>query len=295
MNETRLPLVSIVTATYNMGRYLGLTIDSILAQSYPQLECVVVDDGSTDETPTVLAGYADDPRVRVIRQTNAGQTVAKNRGLREARGELIGFCDADDLWRPEKLAVQVPLFAEPRLGVAYSDFEFIDEEGHPLPTHRPRTYSGRITGRLLADNFIHFPTALVRREAVERVGGFDERLTMGIDYDLWLRVSVDWDFRYVPDVLVDYRIWPGQMSHRRGERIDNAFRLMRRFLAENPDSVTPAERRNAWAHTYVTRGKWHASERRPGAAFADFARAAGIRPWDRRLWSAIARTLIGRS
>ena len=295
MNESRRPLVSVITATYDMGRYVAQTVDSILAQTYREVECVVVDDGSTDDTQAVLSRYADDPRVRVFRQENAGQTAAKNRGLREARGELIGFCDADDLWHPDKLEVQLPSFANAGTGVVYSDFRFIDETGGLLPTHRPRTYSGRITGRLLADNFIHFPTALVRREALDRAGGFDETLTMAIDYDLWLRISLDWDFTYLPRILVDYRIWSGQMSHRTAERLDNAFLMMRRFLAEHPGSVTGAERRNAWAHTFVSRGMWHAREGRLPAAFADYGRAAGYRPWDRRLWRAVARNAAGTS
>jgi len=290
------PLVSVITATYNMGRYLGAAIDSVLAQSCPEVESIVVDDGSTDGTAAVLARYTGDPRVRILRQENQGQTRAKNRGLREARGSFIGFCDADDRWRPDKLERQIPYFSgRPRLGVVYGDFAQIDAAGTPGTAPRWPCYSGRITGRLLVDNFVHFPTTLVRREAVERAGGFDESLTMGIDYDLWLRISVDWDFLHIPEVFVDYRVWEGQMSHRTGERLDNALRLMRRFLQDHPESVSAAERRFAWAHTYVTCASWHARERRARAAVSDFLRAARIRPWDARLWRSAARAALGRS
>jgi glycosyltransferase involved in cell wall biosynthesis len=248
------------------------------------VESIVVDDGSTDDTAAVLARYADDPRVTVIRQENAGQTVAKNRGLAAARGDVIGFCDADDVWRPGKLAAQLPRFAAPGVGVVYGDFQFIDGDGAPIDTVRPRVYEGRVSGRLLADNFVHVPTALVRREAIDAAGGFDAALTMGIDWDLWLRLSVDWDFVYVPEILVDYRIWAGQMSHRTGERLDNALRIMDRFIADHPESIRPAERRNAWAHTYVSRALWHAHEGRRNEAWADLRRAFAERPWDRRLW-----------
>lgn len=289
------PLVSVVTAAYNMGRYIGETVDSILAQTHERLELIVVDDGSTDDTPAVLAAYAGDPRVRLLRQANAGQTAAKNRGLREARGEFVGFCDADDRWLPDKLARQLPRFADaPRLGVVYGDFTCIDGEGRPTATPRWPCYSGRITGKLLVDNFVHFPTALARREAIERAGGFDESLTMAIDYDLWLRLSVDWDFLHVPETVVEYRLWAGQMSHRTGERLDNAFRMMARFLAEHPDSVTAAERRYAWTYSYVTRACWQAGQGRLGAAVADFARAARQRPWDARLWKSMARCILKR-
>ena len=292
MSDT--PLVSVITATYDMGRYVSGTLDSLLAQTHPAVECIVVDDGSTDDTPEVLARYADDPRVKVIRQENAGQTVAKNRGLREATGEFIGFCDADDLWRPEKIALQLPHFADPKVGVVYGNFQFIDGEGRPIATDRPRTYSGRITGKLLVDNFVHFPTALVRREVIEAAGGFDESLSMGIDFDLWLRISVDHDFLYLPDILVDYRIWEGQMSHRTGERLDNAFRLMRRFLADHPGAVSTADRRRAWAYTYVSRARWRRRQGEHAAAAADFGRALLERPWDRRLWATLAKIALGR-
>jgi glycosyltransferase involved in cell wall biosynthesis len=277
-----------------MGRYVGGAVDSILTQTHAATEVIVIDDGSADETPEVLKRFSTDPRVVLIRQPNAGQTVAKNRGLREVRGDFVGFCDADDLWHPQKIERQLPHFSNPRVGVVYSDFRFIDGEGRPIPTHRPQTHSGRITGKLLADNFVHFPTVLVRREAIDAAGGFDESLTMSIDYDLWLRLSVDWEFLYLPEILVDYRIWEGQMSHRTGERLENALRLMRRFLAMHPESVTAAERHNAWAHTYVTCAIWNLHEKRPWAATGNFLRAARHRPWDARLWRSAARGALHR-
>jgi glycosyltransferase involved in cell wall biosynthesis len=285
------PLVSVITATYQMGGYVAQTVDSILAQTYPHVEAIVVDDGSTDDTREVLARYADDPRVRVVHQANAGQTVAKNRGLAEAHGAVIGFCDADDLWRPGKLAAQLPRFGDPRVGVVFGDFQFIDGEGAPIDTVRPRVYEGRVSGRLLIDNFVHFPTALVRREAIAAVDGFDPSLSMGIDWDLWLRLSVDWDFVYVPKILVDYRIWSGQMSHRTGERLDNALRIMDRFIAQHPGVVGPAELRHAWSHTFVSRAIWHAREGRRDEAWVDLRRAFRRRPWDKRLWIEGLRTL----
>ncbi len=282
------PLVSVVTATFNMAQYLPQTIESILSQTHARIEAVVVDDGSTDDTAAVLERYARDPRVRVFRQQNAGQTVAKNRGISEARGEIIGFCDADDIWVADKLERQLPLFRDPGVGVVYGGFDVIDENGTYLRTPRFPHPTGRITGRLLADNFVHFPTSLVRREVIESAGGFDESLSMAIDYDLWLRISVDHDFAYAPGVLVHYRVWSGQMSRRKAERFDNAFRMMRTFLADHPDSVSAAERRAAWAHTYVSRGMWHAAEGRRREAWSDIFAAGRLRPWDLRLWRAAA-------
>ncbi len=293
---TNTPLVSVVTASYNMGHYVTEAVDSVLAQDYRAVEVIVVDDGSTDDTQAVLARYADDPRVTVIHQENQGQTVAKNRGLAAARGQLIGFCDADNRWLPGKLARQVPiLLARPEIGVVYGDLQLIDGEGNPLPPPGTRRHSGRITGKLLIDNFVTFNTTLLRKETVQAMHGFDESLRMAIDYDLWLRISLKHEFLYLPEPLVAYRIWGGQMSHRTGERMDNFFRLLEKFLRENPGAVSAADGRRAWAHSLTTRGLWLASVGRKGEAWADYRRALGYRPWDMRLVKSIVKLGLGRS
>ncbi|MFH1845385.1 MAG: glycosyltransferase [bacterium] len=292
MSDT--PLVSVVCASYNMGHYLVEAVDSVLNQTYDNLEVIVVNDGSTDDTLEVLATYADNPRVIAINQENAGQTKAKNRGLQEARGELVGFCDADNAWLPDKLARQVPYFAEPgSLGVVYGDIVLMDDKSNDLSTPAIERHSGRITGRLLASNFVTFNTTLVPRRILEEVDGFDESLSMGIDYDLWLRISVNYEFLYLPQTLARYRIWGGQMSHRTGERMDNFFRLLAGFLEKHPDSVTPAEANRAWAHSLTTRGRWHASMGNRGEAWQDYRQALQHRPLDLRTWKSLGRLLAG--
>jgi len=289
------PLVSVITASYNMGHYVCQAVDSVLNQDYPNIEIIVVDDGSTDDTQSRLAQYADDDRVTVIHQENQGQTVAKNRGLDAAKGQLVGFCDADNLWKPGKLAIQVPhLQANPKIGVVYGDINLIDDEGKSLPPATTIRYSGKITAKLLVDNFVTFNTTLVPRKILTDVNGFDENLRMGIDYDLWLRISLDYEFSYLDQPLVDYRIWGGQMSHRTGERMENFFRLLEKFLKDNPDAVSQAEGKHAWAHSYTTRGIWLASVGRTREAWQDFRKAAGYRPLDMRLWKSMVKTVLGR-
>ncbi len=289
------PLVSVVTAAYNMGQYVRQAVDSVLAQEGPTLEAIVVDDGSTDDTAQALAAYDDEPRVQVIRQANAGQTKAKNAGLRAARGQYVGFCDADNAWRPGKLRRQLELLrANPAVGVVYGDVALIGPRGETLPGPSVKRWSGRITGRLLADNFVTFNTTLVPRRILEEFGGFDESLRMAIDYDLWLRISTKYEFLYVPETFVDYRIWGGQMSHRTGERLESYFRLFERFLARYPDSVTRADVARAYAHTYVTRGIWRATQGDRAAAWRDLGLAFGRRPFDARLWHAAKGLALGR-
>ena len=111
---TAAPRISVVVTCYNYGAYLEGCLSSIMAQSFQDREIIVIDDGSTDDTPQVMARFSETPDLRYIRQANGGQAVAKNAGIRAARGEFIAFLDADDLWEPEKLAKQVRLFADPR-------------------------------------------------------------------------------------------------------------------------------------------------------------------------------------
>jgi glycosyltransferase involved in cell wall biosynthesis len=288
-------LVSVVTASYNMGGYIAETIEAVLGQDYPQVESIIVDDGSTDDTAAVLERYAGNPRVRVVRQGNAGQTVAKNHGIREARGEFIAFCDADDVWEAHKLSRQVPRFGEsPKIGVVFSDVSFIDGTGAEIQGYVMPRYEGTVTAQLLIDNFVPFPSVVVRSSVLREFSGFDERLSMSIDYDLWLRISTRYQFAYVRESLARYRIWPGQMSHRVGERLDNFFRLLERFLADNPGLVTRREIDLAYAHVYVTRGYWHAREGRRADAWRDYKAALRLDPLAIRMWKRIVSLGLDR-
>ena len=287
-------LVSVVTASYNMGGYIAETLDALLGQDYPHVESIVVDDGSTDDTARVLERYAGDPRVRVVRQANAGQTVAKNHGIREARGEFIAFCDADDTWRPDKLSRQLPRFADPRVAVVYSDIECVDGQGKPLPYYDIPHYEGRVTAQLLIDNFVPFPTAVARAAVLRAAGGFDESLTMSIDYDLWLRISVDHLFAFVPERLANYRVWEGQMSRKTGERLDNFMRLLDRFIRDHPGAATRREVDQAYAHVFVTRGYWHAREGRRAEAWNDYREALRRDPLAARLWKRLVSLGLDR-
>lgn len=288
-------LVSVVTATYNMGNFIEETLDSILAQEYENIESIVVDDGSTDNTSEVLAKYRDDPRVKVIRQANAGQTVAKNHGIKSAQGEFIAFCDADDTWRKDKLSKQIPLFKKDLdIAVVYSHVNRVNEKGDSLNFHELKRHNGWITAPLLLDNFIPFVTTVVRSRVLEEFEGFDESLTMSIDYDLWLRISTKYKFEYVPEQLANYRIWPGQMSKRTGERLENFFKLLDRFFEKYPGLVNERDKKKAWAHTHVTRGMWHAANGKKSAAVADYLSATKLDFFDLRLWRAWAALAIGR-
>lgn len=199
--------VSIVIPTYNVGRFLVDAIDSVLAQTYQDFEIIVVDDGSTDDTATVLAPYRE--RIRYYQQANAGPSVARNRGILHAEGSLIAFLDADDVWRPAKLARQVEYMnRHPEMVLCYTDFTRSAIPGQ-TDESRLKIYerkgSGHVFHNLLFENFIATPAVMVRREALARAGLFDTNLKGMEDLEMWLRLAKAGPFGFIDEVLVDVR------------------------------------------------------------------------------------------
>lgn len=240
---TEQPLVSVVIATYNMRQYLPQAIDSVLAQDYPFTEIIVIDDGSTDGTEEVMELFQGVDNIRYIKTENLGQPKAKNRGLTESNGDYIAFCDADDIWHPHKLFKQLPLFENPAVGVVYSEVSYIDKDGQEIERNIPyERYSGKVTPYLLMKNFVPFGTAVIRKECITKSGIFNETIPMGIDWDLWLRYSLDWEFCYLSERTYSYRIWPGQMSKNLRGRYENAFRILDNFLTLHPSEVTKSSK-----------------------------------------------------
>ncbi|MGE0199780.1 MAG: glycosyltransferase family 2 protein [Candidatus Melainabacteria bacterium] len=167
-------LVSVVMAVYQAEATVQAAIDSILSQTYPKLEVLLVDDGSTDGSAAILAGYSD-PRVRVIRQTNAGVARARNHGLQEARGEWIAFLDSDDLWLPHKVARELAVIAEQPnpVGLVYSGYYAIDEADRLVNAPAVPVYSGHIRREVLLREGMLLPsTTLMHRDVIAAVGGF---------------------------------------------------------------------------------------------------------------------------
>ena len=202
------PTVSVVVPAYNREGTLPRTLDSVLAQTFEDFEVLVVDDGSADGTAAVAEAYAGrDDRVRLLRQPkNAGVSAARNRGLREARGEFVAFLDSDDEWLPEKLARQVERFRQvpDDVGVVYCGVETVREGGAVwtfVPEHR-----GDVYGRLLVRNALHAGAScvVVRRSVVESAGFFDEGIPAIEDYEYWLRIARHHPFDFVEDPLVRY-------------------------------------------------------------------------------------------
>ncbi|HKZ63072.1 MAG TPA: glycosyltransferase [Thermoplasmata archaeon] len=207
------PYVSAIIPVYNQERYLGSAIDSVLGQSFRDTEVLVVDDGSTDRTPEIIAAYGS--RVRRFRKPNGGGASALNLGIREARGTWIAWLSSDDLWEPTKLERQVAAVrSQPDAAFSYTDAYVIDSDGRIVERQYLPNPKGRRARMLLLARgcFINGIGVLIRKDVFEAVGLFDEADRLTYDYDLWFRIAPRYEFLHVPEPLVRYRVHPGQAS-----------------------------------------------------------------------------------
>jgi glycosyltransferase involved in cell wall biosynthesis len=293
------PAASVVIATFDHARYVGAAIESALAQTLPGVEVVVVDDGSTDDTASVLARYGD--RIRVVRQPNRGLAAARNAGVALARGHAIAFLDADDVIAPGKLAAQVAVLErEPAVGWTYCDVE-IRRPGRRRATtasarfrYAGRRLDGALFGELVHGNFIPAIAPLVRRQALDAAGPFDETLTALEDWDLWLRLSLVAEARYLPDVLATYRLRRGGMSQDRRRMDASRFRVLDALRHRHPEALAALGRRGrrvvADVHNWFGYQAYASRDFR--AASRRLASSVRALPWQGRAPLVLARSLV---
>ena len=201
------PLLSVIIPTYNRADYIALTIESVLKQTYDNIEVIVIDDGSTDNTAQVVKPFAR--KVRYVLQANAERGASRNHGLRLAKGKYIAFLDSDDLWLPDKAAAGIHfLERNPEVGLLCTDALQINGSGKETGTLRAHGMSGRVTGRLLQKNFVIMPTHLARTSVVREIGGFREEreLSGSEDWEMWVRLSIVADVAYIPEITAKYRV-----------------------------------------------------------------------------------------
>jgi glycosyltransferase involved in cell wall biosynthesis len=222
VNGTR-PAVSVVVPAYNVGRFIRTAVTSVLCQTMTDLECVVVDDGSTDDTAAVLSRI-DDPRLRVVTKENRGTVAdARNAGVATARGELIAFLDGDDWWLPEKLARQVALLEQqPVVGMVYCGYAIADQHLAVRAVVWPDPGAVDLRRQVLLEAYgIGFAsTALVPAAVLASVGPFELALSVSEDIDLADRIAQAHAVVGVPECLTVYRTHPGQ-GHLRLNRYEH--------------------------------------------------------------------------
>lgn len=263
-----MPKASIIVPAYNVAGTIGDTLRSLLAQSFTDFEIIVVDDGSSDRTVPVVRSFGD-RRIRLVQQPNRGLAGARNTGIHHAKGDCIGFCDSDDLWRPTKLATHVRhLDANPQVGLSFSGSELIDTDGASLGlAQKPRLK--RITARhvFLFNPVGNGSSAVMRRDALDAIAFrpagetardwyFDERFRQSEDIECWLRLCLitDWGIEGVAGLLTRYRIVAGALSSATDRQFASWERLVDKLSAISPgffEDHAPAAR--AFQNRYLAR------------------------------------------
>lgn len=218
-----MPTVSVVLTSYHHARYLQMAIESVLAQTLPDIEVVAIDDASTDESPTILGRYANRVKV-VLHAQNRGTYASLNEGIEMTTAPYIAILNSDDAWLPTKLEQQVTILeGDARVGLVHTAVQFIDAEnrpieGNPLGVCFHPNPQGNLLPELLTRNLFITSSVMFRRQCVERCGRFEERLFGMGDWDLWLRIAEHYIIGYVPERLTLYRIH-GQNTMYQRERM----------------------------------------------------------------------------
>jgi len=258
---TQPPLVSIVLATFNRLHYLRPSLDSVFAQTFQDWELIIADDGSDLETTSYLATFADLPRVKVLRLTHTGKpAVVRNAALRQALGEYVAFMDSDDLWLPKKLEIQLASLRR-RSGCRWGQTTFVLVDPCGASIKEMPAADGWILEKLLkTETAIALPSVVAERTLIEEVGGFDEELVTGEDYDLWLRLAARSEVDAVDQPLTLVR---RHQEHYANEAtaIRNVIRVLDKVLSsDNIGELDPIVRKQRatfavlLARSYVSTG-----------------------------------------
>jgi glycosyltransferase involved in cell wall biosynthesis len=264
--------ISVIIPCFNRGHLIGRAIESVLTQSIDDFELLVVDDGSSDDTREIIQAF-EDSRIEYIRhETNRGASAARNRGVAQAKGEFIAFLDSDDAWLASKLEKQLASFdaGSSRLGIVYTLFEKIGWHYEP----QVRRWQGDIRDRILVNNCVGTAsTPMIRRRCFDVSGGFDESLRGSEDWDLWIRMAEDWEFKCIPEVLVHYYPQSVSLTADHGAAL-RAYKALFEKHSKRIDDLDAAIR----ADHYFYRGRIYLSHRRFGLGFGSIARALRTDP-----------------
>ena len=270
-----LPLVTIVTPTYNQADFLACTVNSVLTQTYPHIEYIVIDDGSTDNTSTVMAAY--NGRLRYIKQSNVGQAATLNRGWSLANGTLLGYLSSDDCLKPNAISELVRALTENSDAmVAYVDFELIDAAEKPFRHIEAEDYDYE---RLSVDLICQpGPGAIFRRQVFEKIGGWNESLSQVPDFEYWLRTSLLGRFVRVPKNLAQYRVHEESGAFRpvSPKRSNEIADVIVKYW--NKKNNSRALRSRAISKAYLIAAKSHGQSGRISVAFIFWIKAISLNP-----------------
>lgn len=249
------PLVSVIMPTFNREVLLVEAVDSVLRQSYPHWELVIVDDGSVDNTAAIIKErYGNDSRIKYLHQPNQGQSVARNNGVEFSSGEYVAFLDSDNLWEEHRLREGVNVLTHnSEIGLCYADVIYIDAKGDEIHRVNMPRHSGFVFPKLIVDNFVSMNTVMVRRSVLPSSRPFNQANRLDEDYELWLDMSVKNQYFYIPQYLARYRIEGERISNNFMIRLDANEATVKKTIAKYGLSVAEANIRKGLSNHYLRR------------------------------------------
>lgn len=292
-NPNSRPRVTVVMPVYNGEPFLIESLESVFQQTFQDFELIVVDDGSTDATHSILEAYAD--RLTVIHQKNAGHAAARNAALKIAQGDWIAMIDADDIWHPAKLKEQLDLAEAASADVIYTAARNFEDSARVdnITFGDCKCPAGDVFRDLLLDNFITHSSVLLRKDAVIAVGGYDETLKTTCDWDLWLRMSASGsDFAGVQQPLTSYR-WRSTSWSRNHERTckDRLAVVQNAMQSRRGRGLPVTFRHKVVARAWQT-SAWFVAEKDDRRALDWYLKSIMHRPYSIRGWKEVTRCLL---
>jgi len=291
--------VSVVIPVYNSEAYIGAALDSVLRQTHPVSEIIVIDDGSQDATEQIVAGYS---QIQWIGQNHRGPSAARNSGIRYAQGAWIAFLDSDDLWQPRKIEKQLmALAAYPSSAFSFSTLASFYIRNNTVIANEPympnelsawlagmSSEQGSVFGDvyqlLLKVNCVHTSSVIARREALSAVGMFDETIRHGEDHDLWLRLARQWPAVYIFEPVAQYRIHPSALSGTGTSRQELFYRSTIEILSKHAQAFPSVETSKVLASSYnnytahlLKAQRWKDAKQSAGKSLRAMPTPSGIR------------------
>ncbi len=229
-------IISVIIPVYNSEKFIKETIESVLNQTYKDFEIIIIDDGSSDNSLKCVESFMKGTDIKVMKQNNSGPSSARNLGIKSALGKYRAFLDSDDIMMPDRLELQVRALEEDRnIGLVYTDLMTFNESGIVYNSKKRyiTPHSGSVLNRLLVENFITTSTVMVRKECLDNVGYFDEKLKHSEDYKMWLKIAMKYKIGYVDLPLVKYRYHENSLSSNKITITASSYKVVEEFWKEN--------------------------------------------------------------
>jgi glycosyltransferase involved in cell wall biosynthesis len=267
-----MPKVSVIIPTHNRIHFLTGAIESVLNQTFQDVEIIVIDDGSTDSTKEIVGTYIqrNPGKISYYYQPKKGVSVARNTGIGYSKGEFIAFLDSDDMWLPHKLEKQIRTISQESVGFAYS-YAYVDEENRKTSKMKPFSPALDFNDLFLKEKSIITSTVLIRKEYLHEVGLFDESIGVAEDYDLWARILLKYKAYFIPEPLVIYRKHDKNISDDTEQMLVNGIAIFQKF--QKNDTIPKKEVDKKLSYKHYQLGKLYYEENYCRKSAIQFAKA----------------------